>query len=432
MIVTCLNCNSNFKLDDNLVKPTGSTVKCSTCKNIFVIYKDVSQDLVKEDVEIEESFPESDSSDFDVSGIQVDFDDDIKEQDENVDLEDIDLASEFDVESDSDLDLAEIQIDFDEAGNEEVDEDFDLPDMDSDFDLPDMDAVELPDMDAVELPDMDAVDLPDMDEKSEDLELSDDDLSDFDLDDIAGDLDTSQDEEKSDIDFDLSLDEEDLSDMEDAFEEEDNKNDFLEATDYDQDDESDNWNVDLGKHKKKKKKKGGCLLILLTMLFVVALTSGGVYYAVHKKIIDINTIKFPSFINNIFKLDPMGKTNFKISKTNRYIINKHEDKLFVIEGKITNNYKDIRKYIKVVGKILDKDNTVLSDKVVYCGNVISDIDLANYKMEEIESKLNNKNGADEYIDGIKPGAIIPFMVVFSDLPENMKRFSVETVSSNIE
>lgn len=38
MIISCENCSTSFKLDDSLLKSTGSKVRCSNCKNIFLVY----------------------------------------------------------------------------------------------------------------------------------------------------------------------------------------------------------------------------------------------------------------------------------------------------------------------------------------------------------------------------------------------------------
>ena len=38
MKVTCESCQAKFRLDDNLVKATGSTVWCSKCGEIFTVY----------------------------------------------------------------------------------------------------------------------------------------------------------------------------------------------------------------------------------------------------------------------------------------------------------------------------------------------------------------------------------------------------------
>lgn len=57
MIVTCTGCNTSFNLEDERVKKTGSKVRCSKCKNIFVAYQSViveEQDRA-ENVEKQES-----------------------------------------------------------------------------------------------------------------------------------------------------------------------------------------------------------------------------------------------------------------------------------------------------------------------------------------------------------------------------------------
>jgi len=38
MIVTCESCRSKFKLDSNLVKTTGTKVRCSKCQEVFRVY----------------------------------------------------------------------------------------------------------------------------------------------------------------------------------------------------------------------------------------------------------------------------------------------------------------------------------------------------------------------------------------------------------
>lgn len=38
MIITCKKCNSSFNLDESLLKPTGSKVRCSKCKDVFVVH----------------------------------------------------------------------------------------------------------------------------------------------------------------------------------------------------------------------------------------------------------------------------------------------------------------------------------------------------------------------------------------------------------
>jgi predicted Zn finger-like uncharacterized protein len=38
MIITCEACNTSFNLDDKMLKPTGSKVRCSVCANVFTAF----------------------------------------------------------------------------------------------------------------------------------------------------------------------------------------------------------------------------------------------------------------------------------------------------------------------------------------------------------------------------------------------------------
>ena len=38
MILTCEKCDTSFSFDENLIKPSGSKVRCSKCRNVFVVH----------------------------------------------------------------------------------------------------------------------------------------------------------------------------------------------------------------------------------------------------------------------------------------------------------------------------------------------------------------------------------------------------------
>ena len=69
MIITCKACNASFNLDESLLKPEGSKVRCSKCKEIFVAYppvppKEGDADVAFEDFELDlEAEPEKPSED---------------------------------------------------------------------------------------------------------------------------------------------------------------------------------------------------------------------------------------------------------------------------------------------------------------------------------------------------------------------------------
>ncbi len=78
MLVTCTECNTSFTLEDRGIKKSGSKVRCSRCKNIFVVYPpesystpEIPEDFKKEFDALdsgsgkEEDLPEGEEIDFD-------------------------------------------------------------------------------------------------------------------------------------------------------------------------------------------------------------------------------------------------------------------------------------------------------------------------------------------------------------------------------
>jgi predicted Zn finger-like uncharacterized protein len=51
MIITCEKCYAKFNLDENLLKQTGSKVRCSKCQNIFLAYPPIEMERVAEPAE---------------------------------------------------------------------------------------------------------------------------------------------------------------------------------------------------------------------------------------------------------------------------------------------------------------------------------------------------------------------------------------------
>jgi len=72
MLVTCTECNTSFTLKDREIKKSGSKVRCSRCKNIFVVYPsepystpEIHDELTEELDEFEPGSGEEEEIDFD-------------------------------------------------------------------------------------------------------------------------------------------------------------------------------------------------------------------------------------------------------------------------------------------------------------------------------------------------------------------------------
>jgi hypothetical protein len=115
--------------------------------------------------------------------------------------------------------------------------------------------------------------------------------------------------------------------------------------------------------------------------------------------------------------------------TSRFVQNKKAGRLFVIQGKVRNDYDNVRNFIVVKAALFAKDGKELQKKTIYCGNVFSDKDLQDLDKATIEARLHNKFGHERSNFRIAPNKTIPYVVVFSDVPANLGEFAVEVASS---
>lgn len=97
---------------------------------------------------------------------------------------------------------------------------------------------------------------------------------------------------------------------------------------------------------------------------------------------------------------------------------------FVITGKVKNGYSEGRSEVQLYGILLDENGKTIMKKRVYAGNLLSEEEINNLPIEEIDRRLNENS---HYI--IEPAQSISFMVVFEDPPKNISEFAVEGISS---
>jgi hypothetical protein len=126
------------------------------------------------------------------------------------------------------------------------------------------------------------------------------------------------------------------------------------------------------------------------------------------------------------KITPLGRT---ISA--EFVNNSKVGRLFVIRGKIKNDYNHPRSYVKVTGKLYKKGQKLAKSATVYCGNVIPESELTKLDIATIKKRMKNKSGDKKSNLKIKTGKIVPFMIVFDKLPSNLDEYTVEVASSSI-
>lgn len=104
--------------------------------------------------------------------------------------------------------------------------------------------------------------------------------------------------------------------------------------------------------------------------------------------------------------------------------------LFVIKGKIINNYHQSRSHILIKATIEDEKRNPIDRKLAYAGNIFTEQELKDITVKEIEERLKNKSGKNNSNIDVPSQEAVPFMIIFYNLPDSISEYVVETVSSS--
>ena len=171
----------------------------------------------------------------------------------------------------------------------------------------------------------------------------------------------------------------------------------------------------------------------MIVLALVLLAGGAVAAYSLLKSFDVK-IPFLESLTGAPKSETIDPGNLQITTLDQlirseFVENTTTGRLFVIKGKVRNDYPAARNFITVKGVLYSKDGKIVQEKTVYCGNTLSDTELQSLDKATINSRLRNRYGDKKSNLKIPSGKEIPFVVVFSDLPQDLGEFSVEVVNS---
>jgi predicted Zn finger-like uncharacterized protein len=393
MIITCEKCGTRFNLDESLLNAAGSTVRCSRCRHIFT------------------AFPPPPDLEFD----------------------DLDFS---DTEFEEDTDLSE-------AGFQDTDEPETLELETADPDEPGLEPAD-PDEIEIEIEAADPAtegetDLPEEPDPSENM---DGDLEDLEVDKISSkdkepEFDLAFDDEKEEMEFE-GLDEFDDTDAppekpphEPPPPRRPARASLIQPPDRDE------AFMDVEDAPPKKRPHIGAPVLVLLILFVTA--AGGYVAATFLgyRLPFLPEIRIP-FIQQYLpekKPDPVSYPDpipDQKSVTGRFITNDSAGELFIITGKIENPAQIPYRLIQVKGTLFQKDKQPVMSRTAFCGNIIPEETLRTGSIDDLTAQLKNPGGAADINDNIQPGETVPFMLVFSDLPQNLENFTVEVVGFEMD
>lgn len=166
------------------------------------------------------------------------------------------------------------------------------------------------------------------------------------------------------------------------------------------------------------KRKGRAALWASVILLLLALGGAGAWYF---------------FLRDQAPMEAAGDAAQKVERltmrnVRQYnLLNEKVGKVFVIEGKVVNEFDTPRDFIELEGAIYDADKKALASKRQLAGTQLSLFQLQVLTEKEMESFLNNKMEILANNTNIPPGGEAPFMILFYAPPDNVAEFGVKIV-----
>lgn len=165
----------------------------------------------------------------------------------------------------------------------------------------------------------------------------------------------------------------------------------------------------------------GRVLILLLSLIVLAALGGGVYfYSFYMK--RDNDAAAVDVGQNVSMLTMRNVRQYNV-------LNEKVGKVFVIEGKVINEFPVPKDFIELEGAIYDRSKKPLAIKKQLAGTQLSLFQLQVLSEKEMESFLNNKIEILANNTNVPTGGEVPFMILFYDPPETVTEFGVKIVDA---
>lgn len=166
---------------------------------------------------------------------------------------------------------------------------------------------------------------------------------------------------------------------------------------------------------KRGRRRGFWLALLLVLLLAGAGAGGYLYFFTGKTP--------PSEADIAKKVELLTMRNVRQYN----VLNEKVGKVFVIEGRVVNEFPEPKELISLEGAIYDKDKKPLAVKKQLAGTQLSLFQLQVLSEKEMESFLNNKVEILTNNTNVLPGAEVPFMILFYGPPDDVAEFGVKIV-----
>ncbi len=177
---------------------------------------------------------------------------------------------------------------------------------------------------------------------------------------------------------------------------------------------------DIKKPESKGKKQRRWLKISIPVIVVVGIAS--LFY--------LRAAPQDSWLKKVFQrsnfMQDIGqKKIYLINVEGKFLTNIHEGMIYVISGKIRNDYSGPRTNIRIKAILRDSKGKIIRQKEFFAGNFLSKKELKKLTKKAIEERLLKKISTS-----VPPGTLKDFMVVFFDFPKNVTEYDLIVISSS--
>jgi len=122
--------------------------------------------------------------------------------------------------------------------------------------------------------------------------------------------------------------------------------------------------------------------------------------------------------------------NFSLEDVKQYYVdNEKVGKLFVVQGKVVNNFSSAKELIQIEANLFDANGVSVVNKTLLIGNTVSLFQLQMLSKDELESAINNKVGILTANTNVPPGGEVPFVIVFYNPPDTVQEFGIKVVAA---
>ncbi|KAF0215256.1 MAG: hypothetical protein FD174_4195 [Geobacteraceae bacterium] len=169
----------------------------------------------------------------------------------------------------------------------------------------------------------------------------------------------------------------------------------------------------------------------ISVLFIIALAGTGFYF-LNEGPAAINKIGL-GFLARWVGLEAASEAG-GIGVRNlvgTFLTNKEAGEIFIINGEAVNNFRKPRASIQIKATLFGAKGESVLQKTAYCGNALSKEQLATLPMVKIEAAMNNQFGDSLSNLGVQPDKGIPFVIVFAKVPKDAVEFGVEVAGSTV-